>query len=184
MQRNQHLWVGILSGAGLTCLLIYFLYLYQQPDPATAPREPQVKIQTDATKPALKPTPQPPSIQPKTVETPETPKTPKKAQAVNTAETAQTAQTAQTAEVTEVTEVNLPGLPENPRLSTQALAELTPKEREKYEQVLKTYQQVREKVLKLHREREQLRQQMDQIIEEHTAMDEQLDQLREGLDKP
>ncbi|PIE00227.1 MAG: hypothetical protein CSA79_04695 [Thiothrix nivea] len=74
--------------------------------------------------------------------------------------------------------VDLPELPADPTLSRQEIGQLSPQEREKYEALVKTYQQVREQVLNLHRERQQLRQQMDQIIEENVAIDQQLDQLR------
>lgn len=75
--------------------------------------------------------------------------------------------------------IDLPGLPENPRLTEKELAKLSPEEREKYEKVLATYQQVRDKVLNLHQEREQLEQQMNRIIEENTTIDRQLDKMQE-----
>jgi regulator of replication initiation timing len=79
--------------------------------------------------------------------------------------------------------VDLPQLPEDPTLSQQEVEKLSPQEREQYENLVKTYREVRAQVLNLHRERAQLRQKMDSIIEENTAIDRQLDQLRQEQNK-
>lgn len=160
MQNKQNLWIGILCGAGLTCLLIYVLSLYQRPDSVEiAPNSP-ITAKTESVKTPFKPKPKPqkPTAQPQ-------------AQISTTPEAIE--------EIAEIEKINLPGIPENPRLSAQELTKLTPEEREKYERVLKSYRQVRERVLNLHKERQQLQQRMDEIIEEHTTMDQQLNQLRQ-----
>lgn len=82
-------------------------------------------------------------------------------------------------ETAEPQNIDLPGIPPNPRISEEELAKLSAKEREKYEETLATYHQVRDKVLDLHREREQLEQQIQRIIEENTTLDQQLDKIRQ-----
>lgn len=79
--------------------------------------------------------------------------------------------------------VDLPQLPEDPTLSQQEVEKLSPQEREQYENLVKTYREVRAQVLNLHRERAQLRQKMDSILEENTVIDRQLDQLRQEQNK-
>ena len=176
MQNNQNLWIGLLIGSGLTGLLMYALY--QQADPFEA-APPTTATATPVIAPFVKPEP----VATTKLETAELSTTNSKP-----VEASATKQSVPTSEVKTTTaqipakpqKIDLPGLPENPRLPEKELAKLSPEEREKYEKVLTTYQQARDKVLSLHQEREQLEQQINRIIEENTTIDRQLEKMKEN----
>ncbi len=178
MQNNQNLWIGLLVGGGLTGLLVYVLS--QQADSfntAPAKKTPVITtpfVQAEPPEPSQTKVTRPAAAAQKVIQPPV------KASTTTQQPSQQAIPKAQTQKSIEPQNIDLPGLPENPRLPEKELVKLSPEEREKYDEVLTSYQQVRNKVLKLHQEREQLKQQMDKVIEENTTIDQQLDKLKKA----
>nr|CAA6805614.1 MAG: Unknown protein [uncultured Thiotrichaceae bacterium] len=178
MQNNQNLWIGLITGAVLTGLLMYVLYQYTgASDTKTPVAEKAIPPETPFVKPkpaeVKKVTTQAISNQEKQIKV----EIPDKKAHVQQPEKMQPALVVPTEKSGDT---NPPNLPENLNLSEEALSKLSLEERKRYEDVLKTYRQMREQVFELNKERSQLQQQMDDIIKENTMIDQQLDQMRQG----
>lgn len=182
MQNNQNLWAGLLIGSVLTGLLMYVFYQQTSPpettssttiDPAplATPFIEQKSPETaKTTEPAIE---SPPTTQVEPTKAKVIEKT------VPAPQTIPEDKAVQTQVSEKIQDIDLPGIPKNPRLPDEALAKLSPEERQRYEKVLATYHKVRDKVVNLHRERALLERQMEKIIEENTLIDQQLDEVRQ-----
>lgn len=205
--ENKHLWTGLLIGALLTGALIWFLYQQVVPvtqplpvntDHTTQPDQNQQAQSTPATtlRPgaasatAVQPAVSAPARQAGSTTEPES-ATATRAAPQGVATESTTAVTSQkpvsqvsppvTPEpVAKVTAEAL-GLPEGLNLSAEELAQLTAAERAKYDEMLASYQEVRNKVLQLHQEREQLKQRMDKVLQQNAGVEAQLETMRQQL---
>lgn len=193
MPINRTLWLAILAGTALTGLLMLILYNQVKPpeQPEAAASQPvseeRIPVQTMAPPPTNAPKSEINNQQNTGIRETPNPTAKDKVPSATTKPATPSNKTdpespaARAKLSTPITD--LPGLPADPTLSPQDIEQLSPQEREQYEVLVKTYQEVRAQVLNLHREREELRQKMDGIIEENTEMDQQLEQLRQQHNK-